>query len=637
MSKKILLLITAAAFGVLLAGCAEQKQKLRVGSKPFTESMVLAEMISQLAENAGIPVERHIPYGTTIQVMEATKQGVIDIYPEYNGTGLIYLGQAPTSDGDESTRIVRELFSPLGIKMAGRFGFSNDYAIVTTSEWAEEHGVDSISDLASLELPLAFAVDTDFTQRPADGLPHMLRHYGITGSSTLAFPLGTEGRDQIVSALLDGSANVAELFVTDGQIAEYNLVLLEDDQRFFPVYEAAPLVRSDALDTFPGLSTVLEQLSGAITAQDMQQMNKTVDLDAQTPASVASAFLADKGLLPEGTASTSVERLFVVGDPGLSRSSETARALRAIRAGFPGRDIELLNSPDPMTALADGEAQVAIVGTEAFYTPGDSGPMARGNSRAFAVLGHKSGHLFARSIGATSDLPSMQRIATDQAGSGSAVVLEMILGSLGRSDVEVVHEQKSLTEQVDGLRNGDYDGVFRLAAQGDRDVASAMQAGGVHLLSLVEWSQGGHTARYSFIRPTTIPSGTYPSQFLPVSSVSTQYVLASPVETQQETGEVGPGTAGVSHAVPVSADAVAAIRMALGTVEAVDPAVPVHSALVPSVEVVDKSLPFRLDVSIINILIILFTVWVLYVCYLPSPRTFTMPDDDQSNSGIKES
>lgn len=637
MSKKILSLMTAAAFGVLLAGCADQKQNLKVGSKPFTESMVLAEMISQLAENAGIPVERHIPFGTTDQVMEATKQGVIDIYPEYNGTGLIFLGQAPTSDGDESTRIVQQLFNPLGIEMTGKFGFSNDYAIVTTSEWAQEHGVDSISDLAGLDIPLTFAVDTDFTQRPADGLPHLLRRYGITGSSTLAFPLGTEGKDQIVSALLDGSANVAELFVTDGQIAEYNLVVLEDDLRFFPVYEAAPLVRSDALRSFPELSSVLGSLSGAINAEDMQQMNKTVDLDAQTPASVASAFLAGKGLLPEGAAAANVERLLVVGDPGLSRSSETARALRAIRAGFPGRDLELLNSPDPMAALAGGEARVAIIGTEAFYSPGDSGPVARENSLAFAVLGHKSGHLFARSVGATSDLPSMKRIATDQAGSGSAMVLEMILQSLGRTDVEVVHESKSLTDQVEGIRNGDYHGVFRMTAQGDREVAGAMQAGGVHLLGLDEWSQEGHTARYSFIRPTTIPSGTYPAQFLPVASVSTQFVLASPVETQQEAGEVGPGTAGVAHAVPVSADAVAAIREALGTAEAVDPAVPVHSALAPSVEVIDKSLPFRLDVSLINILIILFTVWVLYVCYLPSPRTFTMPDDDQSQTGTKES
>ncbi len=368
MIKKALLLMMATVFGLFLAGCADQKQSLQVGSKSFTESMVLAEMIAQLSENAGITVERHIPYGGTNQTMEATKQGVIDIYPEYNGTALVFLGQAPTNDGDESTKIVQQLFNPLGIEMSGKFGFPSDYAIVTTNEWSEEHGVTSISDLADLDIPLNFAIDSDFVQRAADGLPPLLRRYGLTANSSTTFPLGTEGKDQIVSGLLDGSFNVAQLFFTDGQIAEYNLVVLEDDLQFFPVYEAVPLVRSDALQKFPELSVVLDKLTGLITVADMQQMNKAVDLEAQTPASVASAFLADKGLLPEGATSADVESLVVVGDPALSsRNSETARALRALRAGFPGKNLELLNSPDPIAALASGEARLAIVGTEAFF------------------------------------------------------------------------------------------------------------------------------------------------------------------------------------------------------------------------------------------------------------------------------
>ena len=630
MTKKAFICLNAVLLGALLAGCAEQQQSLRVGSKPFSESMILAEMIAQLAENEGIAVERHIPFGTTAQIMEATKQGVVDIYPEYNGTGLIFLGQAPTSDGEESTEIVQRLFNPLGMEMTGKFGFSNDYAIVMTSERAQELGVESIGNLADLGVSLTFAVDDDFTKRPADGLPQLLRRYGITGSSTLTFPLGTEGKDQIISALLDGSADVAELFVTDGQIAEYSLVVLEDDLRFFPVYEAAPLVRSEALKTHPRLSNVLGKLSGAITAADMQQMNKAVDLDAQTAASVASAYLGAKGLLPEGAGAGSVETLLVAGDPSLGRSSETARALRAIRAGFSGRDLEILNTADPLGALAGGEARVGIVGTEAFYTIGESGPVARGNAQAFAVLGYRTAHVFGRSVGNTTSLIDMKKIATDQPGSGSAVVLDMLLSSFGLSDsVEVVQEQKSLADQIAGLANGDYDGVFRMAAQGDRAVKGAMEAGGINLVGIDQWSQEGHTARYSFIRPTTIPAETYPAQFLPVPSVSTQYVLASPVETVQEAGEVGPGTAGVASAVPIGADAVAAIGEVLGTADAIDPAVPVHSALAPSIEVVDKSLPFSLDISIINILMIVFTVWVLYVCFLPSPRRLTMPDDDQ--------
>ena len=629
MSKKALICLKAVLLGVLLAGCADQKQTLRVGSKPFSESMILAEMIAQLAENEGIAVERHIPFGATAQVMEATKQGIIDVYPEYNGTGLIFLGQAPTSDGAASTEIVQRLFNPLGMEMTGKFGFSNDYAIVMTNERAQELGVDAIGDLADLGVSLTFAVDNDFMKRPADGLPQLLRRYGIAGSSTRTFPLGTAGKDQIISALLDGSADVAELFVTDGQIAEYNLVVLEDDLKFFPVYEVAPLVRSEALKTFSRLSNVLGKLSGAITAADMQQMNKAVDLDAQTPASVASAFLGGKGLLPEGAAATSVEKLLVAGDPSLGRSSDTARALRAIRAGFPGKDLEILNTADPLAALASGEARVGIVGTESFYAVEDSGPVAKGSAQAFAVLGYKTAHLFARSIGNTSAVVGMKKIATDQAGSGSAIVLEMLLSSLGLSgSVDVVYEQKSLADQIAGLLSDDYDGVFRMATQGDRTVKSAMEVGGVNLVGLDQWSLEGHTARYSFIRPTTIPSETYPSQFVPVPSVSTQYVLASPVETLQETGEVGPGTAGVASAVPIDAGAVAAIGEALGGADVIDPAVPVHSALAPTIEAVDQSLPFRLDVSLINILMIAFTIWVLYACFLPSPRNLTLSDDD---------
>jgi hypothetical protein len=104
-------------------------------------------------------------------------------------------------------------------------------------------------------------------------------------------------------------------------------------------------------------------------------------------------------------------------------------------------------------------------------------------------------------------------------------------------------------------------------------------------------------------------------------------VIASPIEKQQEAGEVGPGTAGVASAVPVSADAVHAISEALDSGEVIDPAMPIHAALLPEIEVVDKSLPFSLDISIANILMIVFTIWVLYLVSLPSPRDFKMPED----------
>jgi osmoprotectant transport system substrate-binding protein len=154
------------ALCVAIAGCGGDEQKtLRVGAKPFAESLILAEMIAQIAENEGIAVERSIPFGLTTKIMEAVKQDVLDVYPEYNGTSLTFLGQAPTSDGEASTARVTELFKPLGLEMTGKFGFSNDYALVMTRERAAELGVQSIQDLTRIS-DFTYAVDDDFETRP---------------------------------------------------------------------------------------------------------------------------------------------------------------------------------------------------------------------------------------------------------------------------------------------------------------------------------------------------------------------------------------------------------------------------------------------------------------------------------------
>jgi glycine betaine/choline ABC-type transport system substrate-binding protein len=579
-TKTVFTILLSAA---LIACGGDDRRSLRVGAKPFAESMILAEMIAQMAENEGIPVERSIPFGTTSKIMEAVKQDVLDVYPEYNGTSLTFLGQAPTSDGDASTAAVQALFKPLGLELTSKFGFSNDYAMVMTRERA----------------------------------------------TTVTHPVGTEGKDKIVSALLDGSSDVGELFMTDGQIAEYDLVVLEDNLGFFPVYEVAPLVRSDALASLKGLRAVLEKLGGKITPADMQAMNKAVDLDAQSAASVATSFLASKGLLPEDAAGSGAAKIAVVADPGVVRDIDTARALRAIRSGYAGSDLDLTNNESPLETLAAGEARVAIVGAESFYSLGDDGPVAKGLAEAFAVLGYKSAHLIGLANGPDS-ITAMSRIATGPKGSGSAQVLDMLLDSFALTGkVEVVHSGDDPRTQLLAMTRGSHDGVFLMAPSKERSIAALMRNSFYKLLSLDEWAQGGHTAKFSFIRPAIIPADTYPSQSNPVTTVSTQLVLASPAKTVQTAGEVGPGTAGIdsSAAIPVSSSAVESIREALGEMDVIDPAIAVHGSLVPEITVVDKSLPFSADISIINILMILFTIWVFYLVALPSPRDFKMPDD----------
>ena len=628
MINKYLKQVVAVMLCSVLVACGgDDRKSLRVGAKPFAESMILAEMIAQVAENAGIPVERSIPFGLTPKIMEAVKQDVLDVYPEYNGTSLTFLGQAPTSDGEASTAAVQALFKPLGLELTSKFGFSNDYAMVMTKERAKDLGVRTIQDLTK-HSSIRFAVDEDFLQRPADGLQQMNRRYGITGAQTTTYPVGTEGKDKIVSALLDGSADVGELFMTDGQIAEYDLVVLDDNLSFFPVYEVAPLVRSDALANLKGLREALEKLAGKITPADMQAMNKAVDLDAQSASTVAASFLSSKGLLPEGAATGGAAKIAVIADTGVARDITTARALRAIRSGYAGSDLDLSNSASPLETLAAGEARVAIVGAESFYTLGDDGPVAKGIAEAFAVLGYKSAHLIGLA-NAGDSINDMSKIATGPKGSGSAIVLEMLIESIGKTDIEVVHTDDSPRNLLLAMTKGNHDGVFIMAPSRERGIATLMRNAFYKLVDLSEWAEGGHTAKFSFIRPATIPANTYPSQSNPITTVSTQFVLASPAKTVQAAGEVGPGTAGIdsSAAIPVSASAVKAIREALGAMDVIDPAIPVHGSLVPEITVVDKSLPFSADISIINILMILFTVWVLYLIGLPSPRDFKMPED----------
>jgi len=632
MTNKYTKYLVSLALCITIAGCGgDDRKSLRVGAKPFAESLILAEMIAQVAENAGIPVERSIPFGLTPKIMEAVKQDVLDVYPEYNGTSLTFLGQAPTSDGEASTARVSALFKPLGLEMTGKFGFSNDYAMVMTRERAAELDVKTIQDLTRIS-GFIYVVDEDFVQRPADGLQQMNRRYGISGASVTTFPVGTEGKDKIVSALLDGSADVGELFMTDGQIAEYDLVVLADNLSFFPVYEVAPLVRSDALASISGLREVLHSLAGKITPADMQAMNKAVDLDAQSAASVAATFLASRGLLSEDASGGGAAKIAVVADPGISRGTDTARALRAIRSGYSGSDLDLVNDEDPLAKLASGEARVAIVGAESFYSIGGDGPQAKGTAEAFAVLGYKAGHLVGIANGADS-LDGMSKIATGPKGSGASIVLNMLLNSIGKADsIEVINSNNSTHNLLLGMTamgTGDHDAVFLMAPSKNREIAGLMRTGFYKLIDLTEWAEGGHTARFSFIRPSTIPADTYPTQSNPVTTVSTQLVLASPAKTTQTAGEVGPGTAGIGSdaAIPVGAGVVKAIREALGEMDVIDPAIPVHGSLVPEITVVDKSLPFSADVSIINILMILFTLWMGYLIALPSPRDFKMPED----------
>ncbi|MDJ0970351.1 MAG: glycine betaine ABC transporter substrate-binding protein [Kiloniellales bacterium] len=614
------LLLAASAFG--LAACEEEPPVLRVAGKNFTENMLMAEMLAQLAEREGITVQRAIPYGRSAEVFEALKQGKIDIYPEYNGTGLVYLGQPAMADGKAALARVRALYGPLELTWGESLGFSNDYVLVMRPEEAQSLGVGKISDLAGLG-PLEIATDTDFLERPLDGLGALIRRYGLTEGKVQSYALGDGGKDKIVQALLDGEVKVAELFRTDSQIAAFDLAVLDDDLGFFPVYEPSPLVREDALARFPKLSGAMTLLQGKVTADAMRDLIAQVELEGRSVPAVALAFLADVGLVDETAevAGGGAETLTVALGGLDSLSGPAGRAVRASKAVFPKRSIDVARAANPLDLVTSGEARLAVVGTESFYSLEDGAAVLSSSAEALGVVGYRLAHVMVPGSGAAS-LAEVKRLGVGEAGSASDRIARNVLAGLDIEGVELISgESGDLKAQVEAMSKGLVDAVFVMAPLGDSAVLDIMETGRYRLLSVEGWSQGNAPIRFSFLRPAKVPAGTYPGQAGAVETLSTQMVLAGPSSEREAFGAQGPGTTGTAATQPIPDETVRKLAAALGSTEVVDPAAPVAAALRPALEEGPQPLVADLPTSLINILATAFLAWMIYLLFARAPKS----------------
>lgn len=269
---------------------------LRVGSKNFTESYVVAEMYAQVLEQAGYGVERRLDLGDTPVAHAALMRGDIDLYPEYTSTGLMTMLKTPAPEG------ARAIYDAVKDGYASQFGltwldaspFNNPQALATTNEVAEAKALHSYSDVAAKAGELVLGAPPEFIQRE-DGLGALQAKYGGFTFRQVK-PLAPGQRYQ---ALTQGEVDVVVAFGTDGQINGLSLVLLEDDLGLYPPYQVAPVVRRDALAAFPKLAATLNSLSPLLTTHVMQALNWQVDgPDGLSPAEAAAAFLRDKGIVP---------------------------------------------------------------------------------------------------------------------------------------------------------------------------------------------------------------------------------------------------------------------------------------------------------------------------------------------------
>lgn len=302
------------ALGLVLASLAgaagaaaqdEDKPTVVVGSKDFTEQIIVAEMVALLLEDNGYNVERQLNLGGTAVVHQALVSGEIDIYVEYTGTGLLaILGQelpemdaaAATPAADSGQDQVYEIVSSeyeaqFGLEWLEPWGFNNTYALAVTQETAEEYDLRTISDLEAVAGEMTFGATQEFLVRE-DGLPGLEAAYG--------FEFGDEqGLDPglVYSAVAEGQVDVISAFATDGRIEALDLVLLEDDLGFFPPYYAAPVVSQELLEQSPEIRDILNQLAGTIDDSTMAQLNLRVDEGGESEIDVARSYLEEQGLI----------------------------------------------------------------------------------------------------------------------------------------------------------------------------------------------------------------------------------------------------------------------------------------------------------------------------------------------------
>ena len=296
MRRAFCILVCCCAIDGLLSGCRPSSQPtITIGSKFFTEQVILAELLAQHIEaRTGIRVIRKSNLGGTLLCHKALLSGDLDLYVEYSGTALTaVLNEAPGEDNAARiySRVKQGYEARFPLEVTEPLGFENTFAMVVRGADARQYHLRTISDIIPLAAHWRAGFGYEFLERP-DGYQGWSQRYGLHfAAQPNVMDLGL-----IYRALVDKKVDVVAGNSTDGLIAALDLVPLSDDRHYFPPYDAVPIARRETLARFPHLRAALADLAGKISAEDMRRLNAAVDGDQRDPATVVRIFRAEKGL-----------------------------------------------------------------------------------------------------------------------------------------------------------------------------------------------------------------------------------------------------------------------------------------------------------------------------------------------------
>jgi glycine betaine/choline ABC-type transport system substrate-binding protein len=279
----------------LVTGCRKSSDPhLTIGSKFFTEQVILAELLAQHIEaRSGLHVDRKSNLGGTLLCQKALLSGDLDLYVEYTGTALTaVLNETPSPDSRDVYKRVQQGYAQrFNLEVTEPLGFENTFAMVVRGEDAQRLHFRNTSDIVPYAPKMRAGFGYEFLERP-DGFRGWSQLYGLH----FAAPPSVMDLGLIYRALVDKKVDIVAGNSTDGLIDALHLVPLVDDKHYFPPYDAVPIVRRDALAKFPQLREALADLANKISAEEMRHLNSEVDANQRDPAAVVRAFRTSKSL-----------------------------------------------------------------------------------------------------------------------------------------------------------------------------------------------------------------------------------------------------------------------------------------------------------------------------------------------------
>jgi osmoprotectant transport system substrate-binding protein len=277
-----------------LTACDRHPNRIVVGSKNFTENLILAEMFAQIIESrANLPVERRFYLQGTFICQQALLAERIDLYPEYTGTALAaVLKQSPEGDKQRVYQRVQDGYKKFGLEIGPPLGFNDTFAMIIRGDDARRLQLNTLSQGASFTPKWRAGFGYEFMERP-DGYKGLVASYNLR----FAEPPRIMDLGLLTRALKDHQVDIIAGNNTDGLIRAFDFFVLEDDHHYFPPYEAVAIMRAKVLDAHPEVKSALSALANAISDDDMRRLNYAVDGEHRDPTEVVREFLRERKLV----------------------------------------------------------------------------------------------------------------------------------------------------------------------------------------------------------------------------------------------------------------------------------------------------------------------------------------------------